>query len=330
MKKLQPIFLTIIVFVLMSGQSFAQFEGSSALFVVSGAGDTATTAENAVVSRLEGMGFEVIVEFQDLVTDDSVEDMALLLISATVSSGTIAGNMPGLADYPIPVINWEPYLYDFQGFQTMDTGEFPATEIEIVNEEHPLAAGLESLIEITTVEKQISFGTPEGDVEVIAVNADPDSSHQAVLFCYDTGANMSVGTAPARRVGHFLLNDVAAAMTENGWALFDASVYWAMNYVPVSVKDVNPNTPASYALHDNYPNPFNPMTNIVFSLPKQIQVRIIVWNALGEKIATLVDEVKPAGNHPVTFNASDMASGLYFYRMEAGSHTFTKKMLLMK
>jgi hypothetical protein len=328
MKKLQVIVLTVIACLLLSGQSFAQFEGNAALIVV--AADPPTTAETAIITRLEGMGFDVTFETQDLVTDDSIEEMSLLLISATVSSTTAGGNMPGLADYEIPVINWECFLYDLQGFQGTDGGEFNTMEIEIVNEEHPMAAGLDGLVTITNSDRAISYGVPEGDVEVIAVNANPDSAHQAVLFCYDTGAAMLVGDAPARRVGHFLLNDVTDDMTDDGWALFDASVYWAMSYEPVAVEDVNPDIPMNYVLHDNYPNPFNPMTHIVFSTPKQTHIRLSIWNALGEKITTLVNEVTPAGNHPVTFNASDFSSGLYFYKLEAGSQTITKKMLLMK
>jgi hypothetical protein len=329
MKKLHT-FLTILafLFIVFSGESFAQFDGSSALIVV--ADDPPTAAETEIITRLEGMGFEVTYETDDLVTDDSIEDMSLLLISATVSSTTSGTNMPGLADYPIPVINWEPFLYDSQGFQATDGGEFNTMEIEIVNEDHQMAAGLDGIVTITNSELAVSYGVPEGDVEIIAVNSNPDSSHQVVLFGYDTGAAMLVGNAPARRVGHFLLNEVAADMTEDGWALFDASVYWAMSYEPVAVKNLNHDIPTNYMLYDNYPNPFNPMTNIVFSIPKQTHVRISVWNALGEKIATLVDETKPAGNHPVTFNASDISSGLYFYRLETGSHTLTKKMLLMK
>jgi hypothetical protein len=333
MKKRQFLTMwTIIISVLFifSGYLCAQFEGSYALFVVAD-GITPNAAETVIAERLEGLGFDVTISGQDEVTDDSIEDMSLLLISATVSSGTVGGNMPGLADYPIPVINWEPFLYDAQGFQEVDGGEFNTTLIEIVNEEHPLAAGLfEGLVEITTVEKAVSYGTPQGEAEIIAVNSNTDSSHQVVLFGYDTGATMAVGTAPARRVGTFLLNDVADAMTDEGWMLFDASVYWAMGVEQTAVKNSNPDIPTRYMLRDNYPNPFNPITNIAFSIPKQTHVRLSIWNTLGEKVVVLLDEIRPAGDQTVTFHATNMPSGLYFYRLEAASHTITRKMLFMK
>ena len=209
-------------FLLFSASSNAQFADSLALFVVADAASP-NTAENEIILRLEDMEFDVEVIGQNDVSDGSTAGTALVLISATVSSGTVAGNMPGLIDLEIPVINWEPFLYDSLGFQPTDEGEFNTTEIEIVNEDHPLAAGLPAdIITISTVEKAVSYGIPEGDVDIIAVNPAADS--QIVIFAYDTGAEMYSGNAPARRVGTFLLNDVADAMTEDGWALFDASV----------------------------------------------------------------------------------------------------------
>jgi hypothetical protein len=72
------------------------------------------------------------------------------------------------------------------------------------------------------------------------------------------------------------------------------------------------------------------MTNIVFSIPTQAHVQLSVFNALGERVATLVDEIRPAGNYTVIFDAADISNGLYFYRLEAGSRTATKKMLFLK
>ena len=88
--------------------------------------------------------------------------------------------------------------------------------------------------------------------------------------------------------------------------------------------------PESFQLSQNYPNPFNPTTNIDFALPQAMDVEIQVYNALGQEVATLVNSSMPAGSHSVTWNAQDMASGLYIYRLVAGDFTQTKKMVLMK
>jgi hypothetical protein len=89
--------------------------------------------------------------------------------------------------------------------------------------------------------------------------------------------------------------------------------------------------PTDYALDVNYPNPFNPRTVIQFSLPKPEAVSLKVYNTFGQEVLTLVDhEIYDAGDYAVTFNASGLASGVYFYRLQAGEFTATKKMLLMR
>jgi hypothetical protein len=88
--------------------------------------------------------------------------------------------------------------------------------------------------------------------------------------------------------------------------------------------------PKNYSLSQNYPNPFNPSTNIKYSIPKSSLVSIKVYSILGNEIKTLVNEEKPAGNYDLTWNASSLPSGVYFYRIYAGSFVETKKMILMK
>ena len=88
--------------------------------------------------------------------------------------------------------------------------------------------------------------------------------------------------------------------------------------------------PTAFALDQNYPNPFNPATTIDFALPKDARVTLQVYNVLGQQVATLVDEVRQAGYHSVQFNAGQLASGLYIYRIAAGDVTMVKKMMLTK
>jgi hypothetical protein len=90
------------------------------------------------------------------------------------------------------------------------------------------------------------------------------------------------------------------------------------------------NIPFAYSLSQNYPNPFNPSTKISFGLPKAGNVKMVVFDLLGREVATLVNEFRTAGNHTVDFNAASLASGVYFYKIEAGDFTATKKMLLVK
>jgi hypothetical protein len=89
-------------------------------------------------------------------------------------------------------------------------------------------------------------------------------------------------------------------------------------------------TITEYALHQNYPNPFNPETQIVFDLVDAGEATLIVYNSLGQTVATLVNGTVSAGRHTVNFSAADLPSGLYFYRLTAGDFTAIRKMVLMK
>lgn len=88
--------------------------------------------------------------------------------------------------------------------------------------------------------------------------------------------------------------------------------------------------PESFSLYQNYPNPFNPTTNIRYSVAESGNVNIAVYNLMGQKVAELVNETKAAGAYNVTWNASQMASGMYYYRLTSSGQTFTRKMTLIK
>ncbi len=88
--------------------------------------------------------------------------------------------------------------------------------------------------------------------------------------------------------------------------------------------------PTAFKLEQNYPNPFNPTTTIKFHIPSAGHVSLKVYDINGKEIATLTDQYVPAGNSLVEIDASNLASGIYFYRLQAGSFTATKKMILMK
>jgi len=96
------------------------------------------------------------------------------------------------------------------------------------------------------------------------------------------------------------------------------------------IGDESKQIPDEYALSQNYPNPFNPSTTIKFSIPNAGFVTLVVYDVLGSEVATLVNEEKIAGYFEMEFNASFLASGIYFYRIQAGDFVESKKMVLMK
>ena len=88
--------------------------------------------------------------------------------------------------------------------------------------------------------------------------------------------------------------------------------------------------PVTNYLFQNYPNPFNPETVIEYSLPRASKVSLVIYNLRGEEVIRILDENQPAGFHQVTWNASDVVSGIYFYRLQVGDYIETKKMVLLK
>jgi hypothetical protein len=98
----------------------------------------------------------------------------------------------------------------------------------------------------------------------------------------------------------------------------------------VDVEEVDNEIPSDYILGQNYPNPFNPTTTIQFSIPKQSFVKLEVFNALGEKVTILVSEELNAGNYNYEWNATNLPSGIYFYRLSTIEFVQTKKLVLLK
>lgn len=88
--------------------------------------------------------------------------------------------------------------------------------------------------------------------------------------------------------------------------------------------------PTEFTLAQNYPNPFNPSTNIEFSLPRSGQIKLSVFNTLGQTVQVLVDELRNEGSHTITFDASSLSSGVYFYRLEYDGKALVNKMILLK
>jgi len=125
-----------------------------------------------------------------------------------------------------------------------------------------------------------------------------------------------------------LATDGAGCMT--GWSGGTTGTIAKMTGVPVAVNDPISNIPTAYKLEQNYPNPFNPTTSITFALPIAGNVELKVYDILGKEVASIVSGNMNAGTHIVPFDASALASGVYIYKITAGSFIDSKKMVLIK
>ncbi len=116
---------------------------------------------------------------------------------------------------------------------------------------------------------------------------------------------------------------------------WQSPMYWVYTWIgnrmyPLGIGDTQTPVPYTFSLKQNYPNPFNPMTTIKYSLANSVPVKLEVYNTLGQKVKTLVNRVQPAGEYTVQFDANDLSSGIYFYRLKAGDFNSVRKMILMR
>ncbi len=98
----------------------------------------------------------------------------------------------------------------------------------------------------------------------------------------------------------------------------------------IGIQQISSEVPKNFILHQNYPNPFNPNTKIEFELPKTSDITFIVYDLLGKEVYKVNEQSKQAGKYAIDFNAVNLASGIYYYQIDAGYFTQTKKMILLK
>ena len=125
------------------------------------------------------------------------------------------------------------------------------------------------------------------------------------------------------------LNEVFFLSLNRGWAVGDLGTITRYN-VPVTNIETQEGSLISYRLFQNYPNPFNPSTTIRYTALESSFINLSIFNSLGEKIEELVNEVKAPGMHTIEFNAKDLSSGTYFYKIQTTNFTQTKKLILLK
>ncbi len=149
----------------------------------------------------------------------------------------------------------------------------------------------------------------------------------------DTWASTTLVNAPLRRYLHRAVWTgekmlLWGGLYENG-PLNSGSIYF--NSEIIGIQNINGDIPTVFNLYQNYPNPFNPVTKISYDLPKNTNVTIRIYDLIGREVTTLVNnEFRNAGRYEINWNAANYASGVYFYRIEAGSYVSTKKMVLIE
>ncbi len=162
----------------------------------------------------------------------------------------------------------------------------------------------------------------------------PDSTVHEALRIRKTprpgGASTVSYSIVARDGAYVNLTAVDAAAPLTGVINVKNIIWGPAVFTPSTAIAPTQTAPAEFSLAQNYPNPFNPSTVISYGLPRQSQVTLEVYNVIGQRVAALVNETQAAGYHEVRFSGTNLPSGVYFYRLTAGSYVKTMKMALTK
>ncbi|UCE67846.1 MAG: right-handed parallel beta-helix repeat-containing protein [Candidatus Zixiibacteriota bacterium] len=166
-----------------------------------------------------------------------------------------------------------------------------------------------------------------GNIDIDPLFRDPSSGdfHLMSMACGDSA------DSPCIDAGH---PDLVDTLLDCSWGLgglrSDMGGYGGGELPVTAISDGHLPTPRTFILDQNYPNPFNAYTTIEFTIAEPQNIRLSVYDILGRQVQTLIDEHKQAGTHTITFDASDLSSGVYFYRLQAGDTVESKRMILLK
>ena len=162
------------------------------------------------------------------------------------------------------------------------------------------------------------------------IGTDRDNEDPKVLYTNNGGNSWIIQNTPIPQIQGDDIFSIFFYDANNGWLTADCGRICHTTNGGVKVINISTKIPSKYSLMQNYPNPFNPLTNIRFDLPKNGSVKLVVFDALGREVTTLVNEKLKAGTYQVDWDGSGYPSGVYFYKLTTGEFSDTKKMLMIK
>ncbi len=246
-----------------------------------------------------------------------------LMFYGTAAQGTISGfqvanivtNNPAYKPVVVPMTMGTNWTQDYVETDSTDIGGFSST-VTVTN------IHTDNMVDAYGTMTLPGGGTVQAlrlrsDTRQIIQTADGNSYSRNIsyLFITNSGTQVTVEAADTTSPN-------TGVIPVNGISFITSGV--------TGVEQADNTIPENFSLQQNYPNPFNPTTQINYSIPSTQNVTLKVYDELGKEVATLVNKDQAAGNYTVDFNASNLASGVYFYRIQAGDFVQMKKMILMK
>ena len=328
MQKVTIFISGFVIMLLASTTILAQ----SCLFIT--VADTIKSTEEGIAQMIESWGYQVTPDSVGSLVDYTTEDYA----DYTFAFASESINSTKLAPFkliPIPLVTTEAWASKPAALAWSDpaTAENIAPEPILIvdNTNHPLAAGHaeDDLIDLVTDPAGLIIPTIPS-IEVITIGVLESDPTKSIIYGIEKGTETTDGYITENRAVCIGIHEYGyASITEAAFDFIHAAINWVTEgSSEVAVKIAV--TPTGFRIAQNYPNPFNPMTEIQFSLAKRAHTNLTVYNALGQVMATLVNEELNAGQYSVVFNAATLPSGVYFYQIRSGSSHEVRKMLLMK
>jgi hypothetical protein len=225
-------------------------------------------------------------------------------------------------------INWDIY---FQRFTS--TGAALGTNIKVnddagsMHQKNP-SISMDGVGNFVIVWQDDRYGQTDHDIigQRYFSNGNPNGANYLIVA---NGPNNAVLSPVVYADNSNIIFSWQDNRRSEGWDIYAKIVSWNWNGV-TNVEIIDNNMLAEFSLSQNYPNPFNPSTKIKYHISELSFVTLEVYDVLGNKVATLVNEEKPAGEYEVEFNSNGLTSGIYFYQLKAGSFIHTKKMILLR
>jgi hypothetical protein len=278
-----------------NGDMYGIDGNTSDLYKIDAATGTAVFVASTGLIHLPAIAFDGNDVLHGLGVDPVNIQFSLLTINTTTGVPTLVG--------PVPTYDWRGLAFD-----PTDGKLWASTNGEEIYVINPIT-GSRTLIGATG----LGAGTPDIHFDdmgnLYGSIGGGGSPNNLISINKTTGAGTVIGP-----IGFIAVSGMAARL----------------NRVVSVGNDTDSKVPTSFALVQNYPNPFNPTTTISYSIPREELVQLKLYNTLGEEVLILINEVKQAGNYKYKLDATSLTSGIYFYRLQAGSFVETRKMVLMK
>jgi len=283
------------------------------------------TRRSSLIWGLYGYGSNTVTYSMNYVGVNGVSDESTLELIGRSEADAGWSNLTGFYYH-------NTSLHDFSSAPTSLGSVAPSKQFALASgNDNPLAVELSSFSATTDVHSVTLSWQTKSEIGIAGFNVLRKNSADSIFALVESYVHddslKGLGNSQTGQRYHFRDSQVISGMSYNYKLQSVSTDGTATDFPPLTVEV---SVPASYTLYQNYPNPFNPSTTIGYDIPELSNVNLAIYDILGRRLVSLVNENKSPGHYEATLDGSKLSSGVYFYKLNAGSFSQVKKMLLMK